>query len=66
MRIILPIVGVMVLAYRVVWRVVVLFAKLIVFIFIQIFSLFVYIISYVFGRIQRKKVNSQIEKGEYR
>ena len=66
MRIILPIVGVMVLAYRVAWGVVVLFAKLIVFIFIKIFSLFVYIISYVFGRIQRKKVNSQIEKGEYR
>lgn len=62
----MPIVGVMVLAYTVVWKVVVLFAKLVVFIFIQIFSLFVYIISYMFGRIQRKKVNSQIKKGEYR
>lgn len=62
----MPIVGVMVLVYTVVWKVVVLFAKLVVFIFIQIFSLFVYIISYVFGRIQRKKVNSQLKKGEYR
>ena len=64
-KIVFPLAGIVLLAYRVAWKVAVLFAKLVVFLIIQLVSLFLYIISYVFGRIRRKRVNNKKKKGEF-
>lgn len=57
-----PMLGVIGFAYMIVFYVAIVLVKIIVFLFVKLFMVFLYMIAWVFGRLLRKKVKNNNKK----